>query len=269
VQEECPRGGILARTFAPRRRISIVETPGRKAVAPRGSPTARTSITRSQHHAATPSTDRHAPSRRRRLPGHRPAGGDDVVRKLTGNLSAAGAERLSVEAPVGEFRIEGAATSTISAAIDVRCRRPVRADCRKKAQEIELLTGHRGDVATVAVRGWPQKGNDGLSLTLRLTMPHDLAVVGEFGVGELVVVGLEAGARLELGVGEIDVEVPAASVRRASLEVGVGEASLVVGGRRIEGKGFIGRQVDWTNGRGSHLIDAECGVGEIEVRLTD
>jgi hypothetical protein len=196
-------------------------------------------------------------------------GGEDTVRELTRNLSATGAERVSVEAPVGEFRIEGAATSTISAAIDVRCRRPVEAGCRRKAEAIELVTGHRGELATVAVRGWPKHGNDGLSLRLRVTMPRDVAVEGEFGVGELVVVGLEAGARLELGVGEIDVEVPADSVRRASLEVGVGEASLVVGGRRIEGKGFIGRQIDWANGRGRHLVDAECGVGEIEVRLTD
>ena len=197
------------------------------------------------------------------------AAGTTEIRNLTGDVSAAGAQRVEVDAPVGELRIEGATTSTVAVRVVVRCEKPVKTDCRRKAEGIQLAATADGDRVRVALRGWPKGGNDGLSLSLAVTMPRDLALVGELGVGELVVEGVEAGARLELGVGEMRIAVPAASVRRADLEVGVGEAALLVGGRRIEGKGFLGREMDWTSGRGRHVIDAEVGVGEIEVRLVD
>ena len=195
--------------------------------------------------------------------------GTTDVRTLTADVSAAGADLVSIEAPVGEFRVEGAATSTVAVRVAVRCEKPVKPECRRRAAGIELAAGADGDRIVVDLRGWPKGGNAGLSLSLHVTMPRDLPLAGEFGVGELDVRGLEAGARLELGVGEMNVELPADSIRRADLEVGVGEASLLVGGRRIEGKGFLGREIDWTSGRGRHVVDAEVGVGEIEVRLVD
>ena len=203
------------------------------------------------------------------LPAVAAAGGATEIRNLTGSVSAAGAQRVDVDAPVGEFRIEGADTSTVAVRVLVRCEKPVKTACRRKAEGIQLAATADGDRVLVALRGWPKGGNDGLSLSLAVTMPRDLALVGEFGVGEVVVEGIEAGARLELGVGEMRIEMPAASVRSVDLEVGVGDTTLLVGGRRIEGKGFLGREIDWTSGRGRHLIDAEVGVGEIEVRLVD
>lgn len=203
------------------------------------------------------------------LPAFAGAGGTTDVRTLSADVPAGGAERVVVEAPVGEFRIEGAVTSTVAVRVAVRCEKPVDNDCRRKAERIELAAGADGDRVVVDLRGWPKGGNDGLSLSLHVTMPRDLPLSGEFGVGELDVRGLVAGASLELGVGEMSLELPADSVRQTELEVGVGEASLHVGGRRIEGKGFIGRALDWTSGRGRHAVDAEVGVGEIEVRLVD
>jgi hypothetical protein len=202
------------------------------------------------------------------LPTVASAGGTEI-RTLTGSVSAAGAQRVEIDAAVGELRVEGAATSSVSVHVVVRCDKPVKSDCRRKAEGIQLAATADGERVRVALRGWPKGGNDGLSLSLAITMPSDLALDGELGVGELVVQGVEAGARLELGVGEMRIEVPAASVRRVDLEVGVGGAALHVGGHRIEGKGFLGREIDWTSGRGRHLIDAEVGVGKIEVRLID
>ena len=197
------------------------------------------------------------------------AGGSTDVRTLTGNVTAAGADTVRIDAPVGEFHIEGAATASVAVEVKVRCEKPVAADCRRKAERIELTAAARGNGIVVEVRGWPKGGNDGLSLSLHATVPRDLPLAGEFGVGELNVEGVEAGARLELGVGEMNVSVPADSVRSAELEVGVGEAALYVGTRRIDGKGFLGREISWASGRGRHVVDAEVGVGEIEVRLVD
>lgn len=197
------------------------------------------------------------------------AGGATDVRTLSADVSAAGAQRVAIEAPIGELRVEGTATSTVAVQVAVRCEKPVETDCRRKADRIELVAGADGDRVVVALRGWPKGGNDGLSLSLRVTMPRDLPLLGELGVGEIDVRGLEAGARLELGVGEMSIELPADSIRRVDLEVGVGDASLHVGGRRIEGKGFIGREIDWSSGRGRYVIDADVGVGEIEVRLVE
>jgi hypothetical protein len=74
---------------------------------------------------------------------------------------------------------------------------------------------------------------------------------------------------LDLGVGEAHIRGRQESVRRVSLEVGVGEAMLHLGERRIEGKGFIGRELDWRHGRGAAAVVVDCGVGEVDVKLDE
>ena len=197
------------------------------------------------------------------------AGGHDRVRNLNANLLTGGVRTVEVEAPVGEFRIEPGPAGEVSAQVEVHCDRPVEPRCRRKAEDITLEGRDDGDRISIDVDGWPKGGNHGLSLKVLVTMPRDLDLDAEFGVGEVVVRGLEGGITLELGVGEVSVEMPAPAARRVDLEVGVGEAILYVGGRRIEGKGFLGKEVGWSHGEGRSAVNVDCGVGEIEVRLTE
>jgi hypothetical protein len=89
------------------------------------------------------------------------------------------------------------------------------------------------------------------------------------GVGEFEARGLTADLELDLGVGEVRIHGRERSVKRVALEVGVGEALLRLGDRRIEGKGFIGRELDWNHGTGAAALKVDCGVGEVDVRLDE
>jgi len=51
------------------------------------------------------------------------------------------------------------------------------------------------------------------------------------------------------------------------VDVGVGEVTLKVEGRVIEGSGLIGYGLDWSDGPGRACMEIGCDVGSIDVRL--
>lgn len=198
------------------------------------------------------------------------AGGSQTMRTLRVDLAADDATALDLEVPVGEVRIDGTDGSRVEAAVEVRCNRPVKARCEELARKVELASGNSRDRLWVKLDGWPHKGNDsGLSVHVELSMPRQLKLGAELGVGELEAVGLVSDMDIEIGVGEATIRAREEHVRRVDLEVGVGEATLRVGSRTIEGKGFIGRDLAWSQGPGAAALRVDCGVGEVDVRLED
>ena len=57
------------------------------------------------------------------------------------------------------------------------------------------------------------------------------------------------------------------SVRSVRLGVGIGEATLSVSGRSIEGSGWLGQKVRWGEGDGPSRVAVSLGVGELDVTL--
>jgi hypothetical protein len=51
------------------------------------------------------------------------------------------------------------------------------------------------------------------------------------------------------------------------MDTGVGEVTLEVGGRTVEGSGFVGGHLSWRHGPGDGHIEIDTGVGEIRVVL--
>ncbi len=194
--------------------------------------------------------------------------GGETVSTLSRDVAASGVRSVHLDGPVGEFVVTGSDRGRIGVTAQVRCERPVKPDCRERARRVELDAELRGDRLDVELDNWPHHKSSGVTVALTLEMPRDLPLAAELGVGEATVSGLESDLDLELGVGEVHVSAPEARVGRVSLEVGVGDAGLDVGGRHIDGKGFIGRELDW-RGTGAAKLDVECGVGEIAVELTD
>jgi hypothetical protein len=192
-----------------------------------------------------------------------------VIRTLDLKLSAAGVDSLGLDVPVGETHIEGSDGSEVRLEVEVRCGQPVKARCTEAAQHLELASTRKGDRLAVEIKGWPKSDNDNLSVAVHVRMPRGLDLDAEMGVGEFESRGLTADLSLDLGVGEVRIQGSEESVQRVDLEVGVGEAQLRLGDRKIEGKGFIGRELDWRHGKGNAALKVECGVGEIDVRLDD
>lgn len=200
--------------------------------------------------------------------GHAHAEGE-VMRNLEVTLASSGVDRLHLDVPIGETAVEGGEERELRVEVEVRCTRPVKPRCAEAARQIELASARKGKRLEVEVKGWPKSRHEGLSVGVRVAMPHDLDLDAEMGVGEFEARGLSADLQLDMGVGEVRIRGREANVKRVDLEVGVGEALLHLGDRKIEGKGFIGRELDWGHGRGLAAVKVECGVGEVDVRLDD
>ena len=195
-----------------------------------------------------------------------PAAADEVIRKLDRQVSAAEASRIHLDFPVGTLVVEAGSGREVEVHVDLECDSPRKTRCVEAAKQVEIAVSS-GSRLTVELKGWPKSGTRGLEGTFRVTVPRDLPLNAELGVGEMKISGLEADLNANLGVGDIDVIMSESAVAEVHVDTGVGEANLLADGRSVEGSGFVGQELDWTKGSGKAEIEIDCGVGEARVRL--
>lgn len=192
---------------------------------------------------------------------------DVTVRTLEEALDAGRFQSFGFQGSVGEVEVVGGDGDMLRATVELLCNREGDEACRRAAEEVDLRVRRRGDRVQLKIEDWPKLHNKRMSLRARLEVPRRLAVEVDMGVGEVTVRGTASHVEVDLGVGEIVIEVPEAAVRSIELDVGVGEAVLRTGERTIDGSGFVGSHLSWRDGPGRARIEADSGVGEIEVRL--
>lgn len=195
-----------------------------------------------------------------------PAAADEVVRTLDRQISAAEASRIHLDFPVGELEVEAGSGRQVEVHVELECDSPRKARCVEAAKAVELVASSGGRVH-VELKGWPKTGTRGLEATVRVTVPRDLPLTAELGVGEMRISGLESDLSADIGVGEVTVVMPESAVGEVHVDTGVGDANLSAGGRHFEGSGFVGKELSWTKGPGKAEIRIDCGVGEAQVRL--
>ncbi|HWM90762.1 MAG TPA: hypothetical protein VN493_08355 [Thermoanaerobaculia bacterium] len=198
------------------------------------------------------------------LLGSLPLAADEVVRSLDRQFPAAEASRIHLDFPVGEVHVEAGAVRAVGVHVELECDSMRTSRCIEAAKKIELVATS-GDSLHVELKGWPKAGNRGLEAKLRVTVPRDLPLTAELGVGEMRISGMESDLDADLGVGEVSVVMAASAVSEVHVDTGVGEADLFADGRHWEGSGFIAKELSWTKGKAEVSVD--CGVGEAEVRL--
>lgn len=195
-----------------------------------------------------------------------PAAADEVVRKLDGRFSAADASRISLDFPVGQLIVEAGSGREVEVHVELQCDSLRKTRCVEAAKKVELVGG-TGNKLLVELKGWPKNGSHGLDGIFRVTLPRDLPLTADLGVGEMRISGLEADLTADLGVGDVTVTMPESAVAEVRLNAGVGEANLSAGGRSIEGRGFVGKELEWDEGSGKARVKVDCGVGEARVKL--
>lgn len=195
-----------------------------------------------------------------------PAAADEVVRTLERQFSAAEATRIHLEFPVGELKIEAGSGREVEVHVDLKCDSKRKTRCVEATKVIELV-GSTGDRLHVELKGWPKSGSRGMEADVRVTVPRDLPLQADLGVGELGVSGMEADLSVDLGVGDVNIVMPESAVRSVSVDTGVGDANVYAAGQHIEGSGFISKDVKWTKGEGKARVSVDLGVGDAEVRL--
>lgn len=196
-----------------------------------------------------------------------PVGADEIVRAFKQQIPVSTAEKVHLDFPVGEVEVEGWAESRVDLDVQIKCNRPTPR-CQEAAKALRLVYDNSGERLKVEIKNWPKvSGGRGMNVVAHVRVPRDLALTADLGVGELEISGVHGNLSADLGVGEVSVTLPRESIGSVNLDTGVGEANLVVDGRRYQSSGLVAKEVRWTKGTGRAGVTVDCGVGEINVRL--
>lgn len=201
------------------------------------------------------------------LLGSLPAAADEVVRTLDRQLSAADVSGIHLDFPVGEVQVDAGTGRQVQVQVRLECDSKRQTRCVEAAKAIEIASSTSGDRLHVELKGWPKSGTRGLEARYVVTVPRDLPLKAELGVGEMVISGLENDLNADLGVGEVSIKMAESAVASVNVDTGIGEANLYAQGHHWESAGLISRELKWHEGRGKAAINVDCGVGEAQVRL--
>jgi hypothetical protein len=190
---------------------------------------------------------------------------DRRITTLTRELSTAGVVRVELRLPVGSVRVEPSPDDKVHVDLEVWCSTTVFG-CEEEARELELRTSRDGNRLLVRVDGIRSMAL-GLTARGRVLVPKGKAVEVDLPVGELEVRGVTGDLDVDVGVGDVAIELREPDVRTVRLRVGIGEATLAVAGRHIEGSGWLGQKVRWGDGTGAARVAVNLGVGELGVKL--
>lgn len=191
---------------------------------------------------------------------------DRLVRTLTADTDARGAQRIELRLPPGTYRVEPASDHRLRAELGVYCSFD-EDRCEKRADRTALETERRGNTLEMSVGGVSSLGSIKLNFRGRIMVPPDMTLEVDLPAGELRIKGVRGDLYVDVGAGAVAIVLREADVRSVRLGVGIGEASLAVAGRNIEGSGWLGQKVRWGQGAGATRVNANVGVGELEVTL--
>jgi hypothetical protein len=181
----------------------------------------------------------------------------------TKSIPIQGAERVVIDFSVGELEIVAIDGQQIHLSIEARCKKD--RDCDELSEAVRVITQTRDDEVEIEVddHNWHKDYH----LRGRIEVPRSLAVEVRMKVGELDIEGIEKDLDVDLGVGEVDIELPEAAVRSVDLRVSIGEASLRPRSNGSSVRGWLGKQVEWQDGKGRSRVDIDLSVGDARVRL--
>jgi hypothetical protein len=192
---------------------------------------------------------------------------DEPVRTLRQEVSLEGATATQVKLPVGDLAVTGTSRGDVSIVVEVRCSRSDRARCKDHADGIAVESRRDGDWLVLVVEGFPRLGGGGLSADVRVEVPARLRFQADLGVGDVKLAALENDVEVDVGVGDVAADLSAARVRAVELDTGVGDAVLAVDGGRVTGAGLVAKGLDWSQGKGTALVNVNTGVGDISIDL--
>ncbi len=196
-----------------------------------------------------------------------PAAADEVIRSFRQQIPIAKAHKIHLEFPVAELNVDSGASGQVGLDVKVKCRQKT-GRCADRAHDLKLVYDNTGEVFKIEMKRFPRwHGSHNLKIVAHITVPRDLALRAELGVGEMNVHGVAGDLDVNLGVGQVNVDLPKEAFASVNLDTGIGEASLVAAGQRYESSGLMSKELSWRKGTGRSKVKVDCGVGEIDVVL--
>jgi len=176
------------------------------------------------------------------------------------------ADGARIEIGAGTLRIEPARDHKLRATVTLQCQH-VDTGCARRAKNISLEGGYLGRQFVLKLEGLPKMNTRGLSANAVIQVPRELDVELVVGAGQVVVHDLEKDVRVDLGVGEVSVDMRDARVGSVAMDIGLGDARLRRRDHDIDSHGWLSKSVDWTGGAGPGRVHVHIGVGDAEVSL--
>jgi hypothetical protein len=137
--------------------------------------------------------------------------------------------------------------------------------CEEQAERLSLASTQEGGTLRVRVDG--MRSLHWLKIRGRILVPSGKAIDINLPVGELEIRGVTGDLDVDVGCGEVTIALREHDVRSVRMGVGIGEATFSVAGRHIEGEGWLGQKVRWSEGPGASRVAVSLGIGELGVRL--
>jgi hypothetical protein len=176
-------------------------------------------------------------------------------------------ERLAMKFPVGSLEVVGTPGDSIVLVLEPHHPNGDDEDWDRVTRRIHVREKKRGKTLELSVKGRRWFDTARVQLVARLEVPRAIGLDLNMNVGELDVTGIASDSHLELGVGEATVHSTERAFRRASVRVGIGEATLMRNGQTRERAGILGNALDWERGTGAAVLGLRVGIGEAAVYL--
>lgn len=173
------------------------------------------------------------------------------------NIDIKGANTLYLDVEVGEVDIKTHNSDEISLDVVVK-----ESDSNwfknNDLDDVELTQEIRKDTVYLSIDVEDTKQN------WKLLVPEHLNLKLKMGVGEIQVDGLSKDIDIHLGVGDTEVFLADNNYSSIELDTGVGDADLDGFDNQKTRRSIVSKSIEWL-GNGSHDVNVEVGVGDVEV----
>ena len=175
---------------------------------------------------------------------------------------------VRVRFPVGELEIAAAEVSSISTKLRVGCKRLSETQCDKYRGKLRLEGRERDRAVEVRLTGLPKWKLRRLELGGEVTVPRWAPLEVRIGIGDVEIHSGGEDLTVEMGIGELTVRAPRASVGTVRVATRIGDASLA-GAVEREGRRrrLLGARIDWRQGEGAADIAVGLKIGDASVVL--
>lgn len=170
--------------------------------------------------------------------------------------------KLILEVPVGEINVKVAKGSDISLVVELE---PDEDWLGRSSDLSDAEISVRDDGSTLKLKV-DLEDDDDVQQSWTVAMPAAMAVSLNLGVGSVEIDDLASDINVDLGVGEIDIGVDTSLFDSIKLDAGVGDTSIKGGKGRYERDQVLVTSSSQLHGSGKKALEANVGVGDIEVR---
>lgn len=170
--------------------------------------------------------------------------------------------KLILEVPVGEINVKVAKGSDISLVVELE---PDEDWLGRSSDLSDAEISVRDDGSTLKLKV-DLEDDDDVQQSWTVAIPAAMAVSLNLGVGSVEIDDLASDINVDLGVGEIDIDVDTSLFDSIKLDAGVGDTSIKGGKGRYERDQVLVTSSSQLHGSGKKALEANVGVGDIEVR---